>query len=798
MVELAAPAGEPDSLRAAVNCGADAVYLGLSRFNARARAANFGPDDLARAVALCRPRGVRIYLTLNTLATDPELPRVEGMLSEAVSMGVDAVIVQDLGIAALARRLCPDLPLHASTQTSVGTEGGCRLLEELGIERLVLPREASLAQIRRLRESTALQLEAFVHGAQCFSWSGQCTASLARGGRSGNRGACAQPCRLPWDLRLDGEALEGGVPHPLSPGDLVAADRIADLVDAGVDSLKIEGRLKRPAYVASAVMHYRRLLDRLGAGEAATLDPEERRDLLQPFHREPTLGYLDGADHRALVRGRFPGGQGLRVGRIVRSEGRVLELDRAAFPLKAGDGVGIEGEDGGGGPVAAVQELPGGGVRLRMGPDFSAAVAGSGRWLARTDDPALDRRLRLAAEGRSREVEPRRHPVRARISGTEGEPLSLVLDDGEGRITQVHSTLPLEAARTHPLERDTVRARVGKMGDTPFALAGFEFQVHGDLALPPAELNRMRRQACSDLSRERARPPDRIVHAGALDTLSSAPGPADRSAVPGGLTLVCRTVSQVDAALQTGPPSVIIADPPAPGTPGPLIEAARAQGVFAVAALDRSQLPGERSFPRDLWGADAVLVRTLGQLADWTRRRPGPAVAMGDLTLNAVNRLSVAGLLEAGLHTVAPGADLPLPAYRALLDGVPPERIEVPLVLHLPLFHTAHCLYAARLSDAGDRRHCRDVCRDHRLELVDDQGRVHPVLADRHCRNTVVDPRLRDGRSDLAALWGLGLRRFRLELLDEGTAEVRRLLASVQRLLAPLAGDPPPPPTGVH
>ncbi len=378
MVELAAPAGEPDSLRAAVNCGADAVYLGLSRFNARARAANFGPDDLARAVALCRPRGVRIYLTLNTLATDPELPRVEGMLSEAVSMGVDAVIVQDLGIAALARRLCPDLPLHASTQTSVGTEGGCRLLEELGIERLVLPREASLAQIRRLRESTALQLEAFVHGAQCFSWSGQCTASLARGGRSGNRGACAQPCRLPWDLRLDGEALEGGVPHPLSPGDLVAADRIADLVDAGVDSLKIEGRLKRPAYVASAVMHYRRLLDRLGAGEAATLDPEERRDLLQPFHREPTLGYLDGADHRALVRGRFPGGQGLRVGRIVRSEGRVLELDRAAFPLKAGAGVGIEGEDGGGGRGAAGAAPPRGGGGGGGGAGGSCCCRGVG------------------------------------------------------------------------------------------------------------------------------------------------------------------------------------------------------------------------------------------------------------------------------------------------------------------------------------------------------------------------------------------------------------------------------------
>lgn len=799
MVELAAPAGEPESLLAALNCGADAVYLGLARFNARTRAANFGLDDLAQAVARCRPRGVRIYVTLNTLACDGELRAVERMVCGIAEAGADAIIVQDLGIATLARRTCPDLPLHASTQTSVGTAAGCRVLESLGVERLVLPREASLTQIRRLRERTTLELEVFVHGALCVSWSGQCTASLARGGRSGNRGACAQPCRLPYDLRVDGEVLaEGSVRHPLSPGDLMAVDRIAALVDAGVGSFKIEGRMKRPEYVASTVLHYRRVLDRLERGGERTLDESERRDLLQPFHRTPTLGYLDGPDHRALVHGRHPGGLGLRVGRIAGVEGRTLALDAADLPLKAGDGVVVEGGAGAGGRVAAVDSPPGGGIRVRMGREFDPRSVRPGQWLSRTDDPVLDRRLRLAIQGRSREVQPRRHPVWGTVVGSLGTPLRLVLDDGEGERVQVDSHGILEAARTRPLRAEDVRARLAKMGDSAFLLAGLEYQVDGEISLPPAELNRLRRSAVAELARRRAVVPVRTTVRGAADALRAEMRIDAACPVPEGLSVVCREPAQAEAAADMGGVAILIADPAVQTDAGPLLEIARDRGIFAVIALHRSQLEGEASLPRKLPAADAVLVRTLGQVGDLSRPGRGAPLALGDLTLNAINAVAAGHLLAAGLQTVAPGADLPLGELPGLSRHVPPTRIEVPLVLHLPLFHTAHCLYAARIAGAGDRRRCGDVCRHRRLELLDGEGRPLPVLADARCRNTVFDGRVRDGSDHLPTLWRHGFRRFRVELLHEGPAETRQRIAAVLRAVDDGRRDPANSPGEVH
>ena len=253
-------------LRAAVENGADAIYFGLQGgFNARAREANFSLAELPELMTFLRSRGVKGYLTLNTLIFADELEEAERTARAAVAAGIDAVLVQDLGLLRLLGRLCPELPLHASTQMTLSSGECIHEVEALGLRRVVLPRELSIDQIAAIRRQTAVELEAFVHGALCISYSGQCLASLSLGGRSANRGQCAQPCRLPYQVICDDRLRDRGRSYPLSPHDLAAYDRLPQLIAAGVSALKIEGRLKPPEYVASVTRHYRAALDACGS-----------------------------------------------------------------------------------------------------------------------------------------------------------------------------------------------------------------------------------------------------------------------------------------------------------------------------------------------------------------------------------------------------------------------------------------------------------------------------------------------------------------------------------------------------
>ncbi len=287
-MEILSPAGGPEALRAAVFAGADAVYLGGPAFGARANAKNFSREELAEAVRFCHARGVRVHVTVNILLKDRELPEALDLVAYLCALGVDAVLVQDMGLFALLRKRAPGLPLHASTQMSLHTPGGAKLLHELGAARVVLARELSLPEIREIADSCPVELEAFVHGALCMCLSGQCYLSAMLGGRSGNRGMCAQPCRLPF-------AAPGGTGHDLSLKDLSFIREIGALEEAGVCSAKIEGRMKRPEYVAAATAACRRAAD----GEA--LPEELLKDLEAVFSRSGfTRGYLTGDRGREM------------------------------------------------------------------------------------------------------------------------------------------------------------------------------------------------------------------------------------------------------------------------------------------------------------------------------------------------------------------------------------------------------------------------------------------------------------------------------------------------------------------
>ena len=281
MMELLSPAGSRAALEAAVQSGADAVYMGFGAFNARRNAKNFTDEEFADAVAYCHLRGVRVFLTLNTLLTDRELPQAAEVLRKASQMGVDAVLVQDWGVLTLAQAVTPDLPIHASTQMSLFTSGGARWAERLGMERVVLARELSREDIANVCRSCGAEIEVFVHGALCMCYSGQCTMSALIGQRSGNRGACAQPCRLPYGV--NGPCKNQ---FPLSLKDANLSAYLQELGDMGVACLKLEGRMKRPEYVAVITSIYRRLMD-----EKRSPTAEESRALEQAFSRS---GFTDG------------------------------------------------------------------------------------------------------------------------------------------------------------------------------------------------------------------------------------------------------------------------------------------------------------------------------------------------------------------------------------------------------------------------------------------------------------------------------------------------------------------------
>jgi putative protease len=423
-------------LRAAVENGADAVYFGLHGHNARARAANFDLGSLPEVMHLLHRRGVRGYVTLNTLVFPSELAEIEGILRGVALAGADAIIVQDIAVIRLARAMCPDLPIHASTQMTLTSAESIRLVEELGVQRVILARELSLDDMRRICAGTQMPLEVFVHGALCVAYSGQCLTSEALGGRSANRGQCAQACRLPYEVISDGQPQElGDYQYVLSPQDLAAWDVIPELVKLGIACFKIEGRLKTPEYVANITRHYRQAIDAAVAGHPALFTRRDVEEMELSFSRGFSHGWMLGDNHKVLVQGRSPSKRGVFLGEVQSVRGGRVALQLAA-PLKRGDGVvfdrGRPEEPEQGGRVYELfrdgrsleEGVSTGLVELAFGRgdiDFKQVSPGNRVW--KTDDPELTRRLRQSYTG----SEPnRRLPLDVRVTARVGERLRIV------------------------------------------------------------------------------------------------------------------------------------------------------------------------------------------------------------------------------------------------------------------------------------------------------------------------------------------------------------------------------------
>ena len=531
--ELLAPAGDWDAMRAAVANGADAVYFGLDNFNARHRATNFRESELPEIMAYLHGHNVKGFLTFNTLIFSDELESAIAYIRAIAAAGVDAVIVQDLGVARLIKMMTPSLAVHGSTQMTLTEPRGIEFVRALGVERVVLARELAIDDIRKIAAASEMELEVFVHGALCVAYSGQCLTSEALGGRSANRGQCAQACRLPYDLIVDGVHRDlGEKAYLLSPQDLAAYDLVGDLAALGVASLKIEGRLKSAHYVAATAQTYRAALDAVG-GRGFQISPQQRADLEQTFSRGFTHGFLSGVNHQQLVAARFPKSRGRRIGTVerVNPRSRLISLSTRHSSLSTGDGIvfdeGHPEQDEQGGRVLSVTPRGKHAIELevhRGDVNLSAISAGAIVW--KTDDPAIRKRLEHSF---SRDTVAHRTPLDVRVMARVGEALAVSFSDGT-HTAAATADKPLERAQKFPATESMLREQLGRLGDTPFALASLHAETAGEPMVPKSLLNDLRRRAVDELLRQREHA-HTVVAADALTRLRVVATSASRAVV---------------------------------------------------------------------------------------------------------------------------------------------------------------------------------------------------------------------------------------------------------------------------
>jgi putative protease len=782
--ELLSPAGDWECLRAAVANGANAVYFGLPKFNARLRAHNFTLEELPEVMDYLHERNVRGYITFNTLIFTDELAEAAVQLEAIAAAGADAIIVQDLGLVRLAQYLVPELELHASTQMTITSPEGLELMRQTGITRAVVARELSLRELDRFK-AVDVPIETFVHGALCVAYSGQCLTSESLGQRSANRGECAQACRLPYDLVVDGQKHElGEKRYLLSPQDLAGIEEIPELIGLGIRAFKIEGRLKSPEYVAAVTKVYRQAIDRVVApGTPGTVSAADRYALEMTFSRGLFTGWLHGVNHQRLVDGRFGKKRGAYVGEVTAVGRNYVEV-RARIQVRPGDGLvfvnGGDTEQEEGGRVYEVE-----GSRFSFGNDqinFSRVRVGDRIW--KTDDPALNKTLRQSF---ARDLQKSTFPVSMIATGESGAPLRLKVVCGGVEI-KVESEQRLQPARSAPLTVAGVRELLGRLGGTRFHPETIDVTLDGALFMTAGAINQLRREAIETLSTkvsqsvgEKPVMPDLPKPAKIEWPLKAADSTANSTSVRPELVVLCRTLPQLEAALSLGISTIYVDFEDIRRYPE-AIEIANS-GTNLFLATPRIQKPGEQGFFRTVENARpaGVLIRNLGAIAYF--RGKGFRLR-GDFSLNVANPLTGAFLIEQGLERLTVSYDLTFEQILALLAYYPGDRYELTLHQHMPMFHMEHCVFAAFLSNGTDYTNCGRPCDRHRVEVRDRVGLTHLVKADVGCRNTVFNARAQTGAQYFLRLHKAGLQYFRIELLDEDREGARRLLSLYLGLLA--------------
>lgn len=801
--EVLAPLGSPASLPVALSAGANAVYFGLDEgFHARAKVEGFSLETLPETVQEIHRAGARAYVTMNTLVFEDELCEVTNLVRAIALAGVDAIIVQDPAICTLVERVAPGLTIHASTQMTISSPEAARFAELLGVKRVVVPRELSLDQIKKFASASALELEVFVHGALCMSWSGQCLSGEAWVGRSANRGQCNQGCRMPYELIVDGETQDlGEHRYLLSPKDLAASAEIEDLAQIGVASLKIEGRYKGPAYVKANVELYRGLVDQTSS------EAEQEEQLLMSkmvYSRGFSPGHLRGSMHQDLVDGRFPKHRGEYLGLVESVKGSVLWIDCASGPngqrklpqwpaqppagLVAGAGLVVDAQDPqdkqeAGGRVYAVESA--GPMRWKVdlgqrAKQMHKAKPGHRVWLS----APVEKKVKALP------ISPGT-PYNLRVEGSLGSSLVVHAScDALGLQASVASEFQLERATGASLDAGRITEKFAQIAVLGLRLEGVDTKnLESGLFFPPSKLKQLRRDLSGALlAAQQANYEARVTRndpaLGLMQEIRESTQPALTPATGTSWVVLCRTMDQLQACIDAGIQEVDLDWMEFIGL-SKAVEHAKAAGCTVNIATVRVQKPGEEGYDRRIasLAPDGVLIRHFGALMHFSsmpaEQRPR---LHGDFSLNCTNSITAHRLLGLGLDTVTASHDLNDAQVEALMQASPGLPLTLTLHHHLSLFHNDHCVYAKYLSEGQDFRTCKRPCDRHRVHLRDHQGHEHPVIVDVECRNTVFSAQAQSAAPYFEVMRARGIRRFRIEFAWESKEDAGRVLEAYQAL----------------
>lgn len=704
-MENLAPAGNWDALRSAVAAGADAVYLGYAAYSARAGAGNFDEQQLRDAVRFAHLHHVRVHVTVNTLIKDGEMAGVVDVLRLLSEIRVDAVLVQDLGVLRMARRCFPDLPIHASTQMAIHNATGVRFCRNQGMTRAVLARECSAAEIA-LAAKEGIEIEVFGHGAQCVAVSGECLFSSVVGGRSGNRGRCAQPCRLLYTYR-------GKTAAWLSPRDVCMRDDLPELNKAGVASIKLEGRLKRPEYVATIANSYRNAIDAMDNGHFRKADENEMTGLRQIFSRGGFMrGYAMGAEDAGVIDPARVSHGGVKIGRVEFAAGNMARV-RLERNLDDGDGLQIRTAQGDAELIYAGHDTEAGQIAVvRLRPDIRTKAGDEVYRLTSEKQLQWARSLAIPAI-----------PADMALIAYPGKPLALTMTDGESSVTVTGDTVA--PAQSRAMSEEDARRSLGKLSDTPFSLRALTVQTAGAF-VPVSVLNQLRREACQQLAEVRIaaftrkagreEPADDLIYPDTPDAPSMA---------------IVRTREQADA--MQGAADLLVWYPE----------------DFRVDALES----GLRDMPDGVWLQLPTVCeeKTLDLLCDFVQRNAGK---LGGIVLGSVGQLgrtwnvpTGAGsgipvmnhraaqfLLEQGCRFVTASSELSGAELRTLMQNHPPVVVQAYGREQLMLLH--HCPARTYLGLTKGHAACR-MCDQHSPDalagqtLTDRRGTVYPLLRQR-------------------------------------------------------------------
>ncbi|MEG0997683.1 MAG: DUF3656 domain-containing protein [Clostridiales bacterium] len=739
--ELLLPAGKFESLKAALANGADAVYLGGSQYGARAGAGNFNDDEMKKAVKLCHSRGVKIYVTMNTLLSDDELAAALDYGKFLYDLGVDALIVQDLGLAGAIKKLLPNFRLHSSTQMSVHNVVTAKWAYKFGFKRVILAREMTLAEIKEIREAVPeLELEVFCHGAICICYSGQCLMSSLIGGRSGNRGFCAQPCRMNYQLWDNFQGSLSGEPsHLLSPRDMNTLEHLKELTDLGVVSFKVEGRMRRPEYVASVGRVYRHTLDSIETNENK-ISQEDKNIVEQVFNRDFTTGYLHGNPGINLMSHQRPNNRGVLLGRVKQVDGKIITLDLEK-QLKLGDGIEIWVKVGGR-IGCTVSDIRVDNAKVSVAyPGELAEIQipgriGKGDRVFMTYDSQLMNQALDSYENLDEDV-----ALYIYAKAELGKNLYFKADDQKGNTVELTSNYIVEAAKKTPTDIAMVKKQLSRLGGSGFFLQDLTADLDENIILPASVLNNARREIVEKLDNNLFRRYPVVQDYKFAEKKAEVLGivkEKNKHSEPK-IGVKVRDIYQMDAALDSGADTIYFAphfgledvSPDAWKKIAVINEKYPDLLVFALPRINQDAKKKklyenienalEHGFTRFL----------LGQTGDIELKEKYPMIKelRSEFSQNVYNNQTAKELYEMGYSMVTASLEL----TKEGLEALSRTKGDKEVIVHgrLPMMVSRHCLIGAVLGKEKNKVPCGKPCHGQTYYLKDRMDMLFPVLGDR-------------------------------------------------------------------